>query len=68
MWMGIVLGRLAVRGPTRVTDSGITAQWLGKQPRLQVPELALGSAAFETPVIESCHARRVIPAIFEPPE
>lgn len=68
MRMGIVLGRFAVRGPARVTDSGITAQWLGKQSRLQVSELAFGSAAFETTVIESCHARRVIPPIFEPPQ
>src|SRR5947207_13688374 len=50
MWMGIVLGRLAVRGPARVTNSGIAAQWLGTQPRLQVLELAFGPAAFETTV------------------
>ena len=68
MWMGIVLGRLAVRGPARVTDAGITGEWLGKQPRFQVLELALGSAAFETTVIERGHARRIVAAIFEPLE
>ena len=50
--MRILLGRAAVRGPSRVPDSDVALQRRVGQQHPQVLELALGAANFELAAIE----------------
>ena len=66
--MRVALDRLAVRRPARVAEAGAALQGMVGEPQLQVLELALGAAAIEMAVLDGGDARRIIAAIFEPPQ
>src|SRR5262249_6170287 len=57
MRMGIILGRAAVGGPTRVADADRAAQWLTLEPRLQSTKLAFRAPPAEHTMIERCNSR-----------
>ncbi len=63
--MGVVDGRLAVRGPAGVTDAGRALQRLGLQPPLQILQLALGTAALDMLAFERGDAGGIVAAIFK---
>jgi hypothetical protein len=63
--MGVVLGRLAVRGPARVSDAGMAAERLGLQSCFEILEFPLGAAAFDLTALERGDACGIVTAIFE---
>src|ERR1700681_3293493 len=65
MRMGVVLGRLAVGSPARVSDAGMTGERFGFQPRFKIFEFALGAAAFEMVALERRNACGIITAILK---
>ena len=65
MRMGVVLVRLAVRGPARVTDAGVARQRRGPEFGLQVFQLAFGAAAIEMVAFQRGDARGIIAAILK---
>ena len=66
--MGVLFGRPAVRGPARVADAVNAFERLYVDRLLEVHELARASAALDLPVADDRDARRVVTAIFEPPQ
>ena len=65
MRMRVVLGRLAVGGPARVSDAGMARERLGPQARLEILQLAFGAAALEMVAFQRGDARGIVAAIFE---
>ncbi len=65
MRMGIALGRLAVRRPARVPDSGHAIERSLSQPRFKIFQLAFSAAAIKLIAFQRCDARGIIAAIFE---
>src|ERR1700732_3865166 len=65
MRMGVVLGRLAVGRPARVSDAGMTGERFALHPRFKIFEFALGAAAFEMVALEGCNASGIIAAILK---
>ena len=68
MRMRIGFGRLAVRGPARVTDTAMTLQRLALQSRFQILQLAFGAAPLQPSALERGDACGVIAAILQPLE
>ena len=66
--MGVLFSRPAVRGPARVADAVDAFERLRVDRLLEVHELARASAALDLPVADDGDARRVVTAIFEPPQ
>ena len=66
--MGVLFGRPAVRGPARVADAVDAFERLRVDRLLEVDELARASAALDLPVADDGDARRVVTAIFKPPQ
>ncbi len=63
--MSVALGRPAVRGPARMTDSRVPRQRLRQQAAFEVSELAFGAAAIEMAVLDGGDAGAIIAAILE---
>ena len=66
--MGVALARLAVGGPARVADADVALDRRFRQPRRQVAQLADIAADGDLPILDDGDARRVIAAIFQPPQ
>ena len=64
--MSVGLGRLAVRRPARVADADRAEERLGRQPRLEIAQLALGAAALDMAALQRRDAGRIVAAVFEP--
>jgi hypothetical protein len=66
--MGVAVRRRAVRGPARVGDAdGAGERLLPQHPR-EIVELPLGTAAVERSAHDRADSRRIVAAIFEPPQ
>ena len=68
MGMGVGLVRPAMGRPPGVRDADASLQVLAGQARLQVLQLALGTATLEMTAFERRHAGGIIAAILEPLE
>ena len=64
--MGIGFGRGAMGGPAGMADACSAEQRLGRQPRLEIAELARCTAASDLAGLERRHTRRVVAAVLEP--
>src|SRR2546430_2006724 len=63
--MRVVLGWLAVGGPTGVADADQALQRLALQPRLKIAELALGAPTRQHAMLERSDAGGIIAAVFK---
>src|SRR6266852_4971025 len=68
MRMRVALGRLAVRGPARMSDAGMTRKRFGLQSRFKIFEFAFGAAPLEMVAFERGDACGIVAAIFKPLE
>ena len=66
--MGVLLGRPAVRRPARVADAVVAGDRIERDDVLEVRQLAGAAAQVDRAVAHHRHARRVVAAIFEPPQ
>ena len=66
--MGVLFGRPAVRRPARVADAVVAGKRIGVDDLLEVRQLAGAAAQVDRAVAHDRHARRVVAAIFEPPQ
>ena len=64
--MGVTLRRLAVGRPPRVADADRAGERLGAEPRLEIDQLAFGTAAVDVAVDQRGNACGVVAAIFQP--
>jgi hypothetical protein len=66
VWMGVLLARTTVRGPTSVADSVGSVEWMKADDLFQISQLALGATNLQAvPVAANRNSRRVIASIFE---
>src|SRR5690242_1094806 len=63
--MRIAFGRLAVGGPARVPDPGMTRQRLAAQPRFEILQLAFGPTSRQPIALERRNACGIVAAIFK---
>ena len=63
--VGVLVGRLAVRGPAGMADAGRAARRLLAEALLQIGELALGAHDREALLPQDREARRIIAAVLE---
>src|SRR6185503_1821032 len=66
--MRVALGRLAVRGPARVTDADATRDRSIVQRRLEIAELADRAPDRDRAFLEDRDAGGVVAAVLEPPQ
>ena len=66
--VSVPLRRLAVGRPAGVADADLAAERLTFELRLEVPQLALGAQPRHPAILERGDARRIIAAIFQPPQ
>jgi hypothetical protein len=65
MRMCIGLDGLAVRGPARVADAGVTEQRIGLEHSFEIAQLAFGAPTPESSILHGGDAGGVITAILE---
>ncbi len=63
--MRVVLGRLAMGGPARVSNAEMTTERRRLQFCFQVFQLALGAAALQMRALQRRNTGRIVAAIFE---
>jgi len=68
MRMRVVFRRLAVGGPARVSDAGVTRQRFGSQSRFKILEFAFGATPLEMVAFQRGDAGGIVAAIFKPLE
>jgi hypothetical protein len=68
MGMGVLLGRPAVRRPSRMPDPVFPLERIAGDHFLEARQLPGAPAQLDLAVAHDRHARRVIPAILEPPQ
>src|SRR5205814_2100490 len=68
MRMGVLLGRTSVRRPAGVADAVITGDRIGADNLFQVRQFAGAAAQIDRAVADHGDSRRVVAAIFEPPQ
>src|SRR3546814_1024673 len=66
--VGVAGGGRAVRRPAGMCDSDPSGQRIGGKRLRQIIELSFGAPPFDMPVDDGRDARRVIAAIFQPPQ
>jgi hypothetical protein len=65
MRVGVVLVRLAVRGPARVAHAEAALERLLRQLRLEVRQLAFGAHDFHAAAVDDGDSRAVVAPVFE---
>ena len=66
--MGVLLGRPAVRRPPRVADAVVARDRVQRDDVLEPRELAGAAPQLDGAVVHDRDARRVVAAVFEPPQ
>src|SRR5438034_813975 len=66
--MRVLLARPTMRGPTGMSDPGVSGGRMRRDDRSQVVELAFGAEDIERSVFLDCDSRRVVPAVLEAPQ
>ena len=64
----VLFGRPAVRRPARVADAVVAGDRIGADDLLEIRQLAGAAPQVDRAVADDRHARRVVAAIFEPPQ
>ena len=68
MGMGVLLGRFAMRGPSRMPDPDRSGEMLFFQGFFQVKQFADASTDLDPAMLQHRNPRRIIAAILQPPQ